>query len=1370
MTDSGNQVTWTYTYDVPSGSDGTATVTIAGATDDAGNPNAVATNNTFTIDNTAPTVTVEQAAGQADPTNSPIISFTVSFDEDVTGFDDADVTVGGTAGATTGDVSGGPAIYNVAITGMSSDGTVIASLFAGVAADAAGNTSDASTSADNQVTYDTTAPTVSLSYDPDRDVRDADTVTITATFGEAINGTPTIAIDTSGTDLAATAMSDSGDQITWTYEYDVPSSSDGNATVAIAGATDDAGNANATATNNTFTIDNISPAVSLSYAPDRDVRDTDTLTITATFNQAINGTPTIAIDTTGTDLAATDMNDSGDQVTWTYTYDVPSDSDGTATVTIAGATDVAGNLNNAATNNTFTIDNTAPTVALTYSKDPVRDADTLTVTATFGEAILGEPTIAIDTQGTDLLATAMTDSGNRITWTYSYDVPDASDGTATVTIAGATDEAGNANDAATNNTFIIDNTAPTVTVEQAAGQADPTNSPTINFTVTFDEDVTGFENADVTLSGTAGATTRVVSGGPATYNVAVTGVSSDGTVIASLLAGVAADAAGNISDASTSADNQVTYDTTAPTVSLSYDPDRDVRDADTLTITATFDEAINGTPTIAIDTTGTVLAATAMTDSDGQVTWTYTYDVPSDSDGTATVTIAGATDDAGNANATATNNTFTIDNTGPTVALSYAPDRDVRDADTLTITATFSQAINGTPTIVIDTSGTDLAATAMTDSDGQVTWTYTYDVPSGSDGTATVTIAGATDDAGNPNDDATNNTFTIDNIAPTVSLSYSPNRDVRDADTVTITATFGEAINGTPRIAIDTQGTDLAVTDMTDSGNQVTWTYSYDVPSDSDGTATVTIAGATDDAGNANAAATNNTFIIDNTAPTVALSYAPDRDVRDADTVTITATFGEAINGTPTIAIDTQGTDLAATDMSDSGDQVTWTYTYDVPSDSDGTATVTIAGATDEAGNANDAATNSTFTIDNTGPTVSLSYAPDRDVRDADTLTITATFNQAINGTPTIAINTTGTDLPATAMSDSGDQITWTYSYDVPSDSDGTATITIAGATDEAGNANATATDNTFTVDNTAPTVSLSYAPDRDVRDADTLTITATFSEAVSGTPTIAIDTQGTDLAATDMSDSGDQITWTYSYDVTSDSDGTATVTIADATDEAGNANAAASNNTFTIDNTAPTVVLSYNPDRTVSDADTLVITATFSDAVSSTPTIAIDTTGTDLDATAMSDSGDQVTWTYSYDVPSASNGTATVTISDATDETGNAVGTATNNTFTIDNSPPTVTVHQAAGQADPASSAPINFTVTFSEDVTGFTSSDVPPSGTSGPTASVVSGGPAIYNVAVSGMSSDGTVQVRVLAGVAAGRSMTPATATLPSPQRIIG
>jgi hypothetical protein len=101
--------------------------------------------------------------------------------------------------------------------------------------------------------------------------------------------------------------------------------------------------------------------------------------------------------------------------------------------------------------------------------------------------------------------------------------------------------------------------APTVTINQASGQADPTGVSPINFTVVFSQATTTFGTGDVTLSGTAGATTATVTGSGTTYTVAVSGMIANGSVIAMVTAGVATDLAGNPNLASTSTDNTVTF-------------------------------------------------------------------------------------------------------------------------------------------------------------------------------------------------------------------------------------------------------------------------------------------------------------------------------------------------------------------------------------------------------------------------------------------------------------------------------------------------------------------------------------------------------------------------------------------------------------------------------------------------------------------------------------------------------------------------------------------------------------------------------------------------------------------------------------------
>jgi len=137
----------------------------------------------------------------------------------------------------------------------------------------------------------------------------------------------------------------------------------------------------------------------------------------------------------------------------------------------------------------------------------------------------------------------------------------------------AHDAAGNASTASTStdNTVTFDSAGPSVTVNQASGQADPTKGTPVNFTVVFSESVSDFATGDVTITGTAGGTKTVtVTGSGMAYNVAVSGMTTSGTVIASLAAGVAHDVAGNASTASTSTDNTVTYDNVGPTIALTF--------------------------------------------------------------------------------------------------------------------------------------------------------------------------------------------------------------------------------------------------------------------------------------------------------------------------------------------------------------------------------------------------------------------------------------------------------------------------------------------------------------------------------------------------------------------------------------------------------------------------------------------------------------------------------------------------------------------------------------------------------------------------------------------------------------------------------
>src|SRR4029077_16752889 len=124
-----------------------------------------------------------------------------------------------------------------------------------------------------------------------------------------------------------------------------------------------------------------------------------------------------------------------------------------------------------------------------------------------------------------------------------------SDDSSTTYYATATDAAQKPSDCSTDSvTYVEDSTNPDVTIDQAALQSDPTNAQPIHFTASFSEHVNGFSGSDVTLSGTAGHGAASVTITPLagnSYDLAVSGLTSVGTISAAISAAKVTDDAGN---------------------------------------------------------------------------------------------------------------------------------------------------------------------------------------------------------------------------------------------------------------------------------------------------------------------------------------------------------------------------------------------------------------------------------------------------------------------------------------------------------------------------------------------------------------------------------------------------------------------------------------------------------------------------------------------------------------------------------------------------------------------------------------------------------------------------------------------------------
>ena len=279
-------------------------------------------------------------------------------------------------------------------------------------------------------------------------------------------------------------------------------------------ATDAAGNLSPISTSITVIVDTLAPAAAstpLLVATTSDTGRSTTDRITNKTTPVFSGTnESKAIITLYESEAQT-----GVVTTTSTTYSVASSllAAGVHTVSVT-ATDTAGNVGPSSATTTITVDTTAPAVpsdpALAAASDSgSSSSDRITKTTVLTFTGTGEDVSYVRLY--DGAAATGTSPGPTVSGgAYSGATSTLLGGAHTIT-AKATDVAGNISVASGSTVVVVDVVAPTVTVNQSAGQADPTTSSPIGYTVTFSEPVVGFINTDITYTGTALATTAGLS-------------------------------------------------------------------------------------------------------------------------------------------------------------------------------------------------------------------------------------------------------------------------------------------------------------------------------------------------------------------------------------------------------------------------------------------------------------------------------------------------------------------------------------------------------------------------------------------------------------------------------------------------------------------------------------------------------------------------------------------------------------------------------------------------------------------------------------------------------------------------------------------
>lgn len=401
------------------------------ATDAAGN----ASYQIFSLNvvDTPSVTSIVRAAGSPSgvAANATGISYTVTFDQSVTGVDASDfaLTSTGTASGTISSVSGSGTTYTVSVNALSGDGTLRLDLNnsgTGIVngssqAISGGYTAGATYTLDHTPPAAPASPSMNAASDTGSSSTDGITRNTTPTFtGSAESGSTVRLYDTDGTTLLGSTTATAG---TWTITSSTLASGSHTLTVK---ATDAAGNVSAASSGKTVVIDTSANAPSvpaLAAASDSGLPgDNRTNDSTPTLTGTAEAFALVTVyDTGGIMIVGSATADASGA--WSIT--TATLLDGAHTLT-AEQTDVAGNTSSASSPLTLTIDTSIPTAPATPQLNAASDSgvqgDGITNVARpviTGSSLANATVTLYDSNGTTVLGSSTADGSGHWSITSS---------------------------------------------------------------------------------------------------------------------------------------------------------------------------------------------------------------------------------------------------------------------------------------------------------------------------------------------------------------------------------------------------------------------------------------------------------------------------------------------------------------------------------------------------------------------------------------------------------------------------------------------------------------------------------------------------------------------------------------------------------------------------------------------------------------------------------------------------------------------------------------------------------------------------------------------------------------------------------------
>ncbi|RMQ33968.1 BNR repeat-containing glycosyl hydrolase, partial [Pseudomonas syringae pv. actinidiae] len=1312
-----NNITWTATLTASSNisdSSNVISLPLSAVQDSAGNigTGTVTSNNYAVSDTVPPTVTVVVADTALAAGETSLVTFT--FSEVVTGFDNTDISVAnGTLTAVSSSDGGKTWTATLTPTANLTSTTNQISLNRAGVQDLSGN-AGSGTATSNNYAIDTSRPTATIVL-ADNALSIGETSQVTITFSEAVSGFTNADLTVVNGTLSTVTTSNN---IVWTATF-TPTNNITDSTNVITldntGVTDAAGNTGAGITNsNNYAIDTQRPTASILVA-DASLTAGETSLVTITFSEAVSGFTNADLTVPNGTLSTGTSSDGG--ITWTATYtpnNNVSDTTNLISLNNAGVSDLAGNAGSGTSNSgNFTIDTVRPSATVVVADSALSAGETSLVTITFSEAVTGFTNADLTVANGTLSAVSSSDGG--VTWTATLTpTANVTDTTNLITLdaSGVANASGNAGTGIiSSNNYAVDTQRPTATIvvtdnALAIGE-------TSLVTITFSEAVTGFTNADLTINNGTLSTVSSSDGG-ITWTATLTpttGITSNSNSVILNNGGVA-DLAGN-AGSGLSTSNNYAIDTARPTASISMS-DSALTGGETSLVTITFSEAVSGFTNADLTVPNGTLSA--VSSSDGGVTWTATYTPNANvADTTNVITLAntGVADLAGNiGSGTTDSGNFTIATQQPTATVVVA-DSALSVGETSLVTITFSEAVSGFNNADLTVENGTLSA--VSSSDGGITWTATFTPTANvTDASNLITLdnTGFSNGSGVTGSGITSsNNYAIDTLRPTATIVVADNA-LAVGETSLVTITFSEAVSGFTNADLNIANGTLSAVSSSDGG--VTWTATLTPTAgitDSSNLIALNNAGVTDAAGNAGTGLTfSNNYAIDSARPTASIVVA-DSALSVGETSLVTITFSEAVSGFDNSDLSVPNGTLSAVSSSDGG--ITWTATFTPGANvADTTNLISLnnAGVADLAGNAGTGVTNSgNFTIDTVRPTATVVVA-DSALSIGETSLVTITFSEAVSGFNNVDLTVENGTLSAVSSNDGG--ITWTATFTPAAnitDTSNLITLDNSGVANASGNTGSGITSsNNYAIDTALPTATIVVA-DSALSIGETSLVTITFSEAVSGFTNADLTISNGTLSAVSSNDGG--ITWTAILTPTAgttSASNSITLNNAGVTDLAGNAGSGlTTSSNYAIDSAAPTATIVV-ADSTLSVGETSLVTITFSEAVSGFDNSDLNVPNGTLSPVSSSDGG--ITWTATFTPGTnvnASTGQISLNNTGVTDLAGNAgSGTITSGSFTVDTTRPSATIVMADTALSAGETSLV--TVTFSQAVSGFSNADL--------------------------------------------------------------